>query len=270
MNIRWRNVWAVGLAFGCLWAGAAPLPSGLQVNATVSLDAANSLDPTGGATQAGTLSLTSGGAGSSSSFSGSPATISPSSLTSGLTETGDGIGASFSMSGSLSASGSVTTDGLFADYLLALANTSATETYVISFRAVAMNSVSASGADAFAFSDLRVQDAALAELFFTDYRIDTLNANDPNVNFTLDSPSNVFEITLLPGQSTSLTALQRQRGGVFEPGAYGASLSAFLSIDNVRVTGGGPGPNPVPAPGTLVLFGAALLMLGATSRRLVR
>jgi hypothetical protein len=267
MNIRWRNVWAVGLAFGCLWAGAAPLPSGLQVNATVSLDTANSLDPTGGATQAGTLSLTSGGAGSSSSFSGSPATISPSSLTSGLTETGDGIGASFTMSGSLSASGSVTTDGLFADYLLALANTSATETYVISFRAVAMNSVSASGADAFALSDLSVRDAALAELFFTDYRTDTLN---PGNNLMLESASNVFQITLLPGQSTSLTALQRQRGGVFEPGAYGASLSAFLSIDNVRVTGGGPGPNPVPAPGTLVLFGAALLMLGATSRRLVR
>jgi hypothetical protein len=254
----------------CTWAGAAPLPSGLQVNATVSLDTTNSFDATGGATQAGTLSLTSGGAGSSSSFSGDPATISPSSLMAALTATGDGIGVNFSMSGSLSTPGIVSTDGLFADYMFALANTSATETYVISFRAAATNSVSASGPDAFAFSDLSVLDAALAELFFTDYRIDTLNAADPNVNFTLDSASNVFEITLLPGQSTSLTALQRQRGGVFDAGAYSASLMAFLSIDNVRVTGGGPGPNPVPVPGTLVLFGAGLLMLGATSRRRVR
>lgn len=266
MNFRWRSLGAFGLVFTCFWAGAAPLPSNLLVTATVSLDTSNSLDPTGGATQAGTLSLTSGGNTTTSSFTSIPASISPNLLSGTLIDTGDGIGIQFSMSGT-STGGSATTDGLFGDYSLVFTNGSATETYTVTLRADATNSVSASGADAFAFSELSVMNAALVELFFTDHQVDTLN---PANNFTLDSASNVFDLVLTPGQSLSLSGLQSQRGGVFAAGSYGADLMAFLSIDNVRVTGGGPGPNPVSVPGTLALFGAALLMLGATSRRRVR
>jgi len=266
MNSPCRNALAIGLASWCLWAGAAPLPGGLQVQASVSLDGANSIDPSGGATQAGTLSLTSSGTTSSSSFTDTPSSISPDLLSGALLATGDGIGIQFSMSGSF-AGAAATTDGLFGDYALLFTNSSATETYTVSLRATTTHAVGATGADAFAFSDLSILDAALAELFFTDHRIDTLNAGDPNVNFTAESPSNVFEITLLPGQSSSLTALQRQRGGVFASGDYSASLMAFLSIDNVRVSGGGGGPNPVPLPGTLVLLGAGLIALAAARRR---
>lgn len=261
MNFHCRSAWAIGLVIACLDAGAVPLPSGLLVTGTVSLDTTNSLAPTGGATQDGSLSLNSGGVPNVSAFSGDPASINPASLSANLADTGDGIGATFSMTGA-STGGSATTDGLFADYLFMLANSSATETYTVTFRATATNNVGASGADAFAYSDLSVLDAALNELFFTDYRADTLN---PANNLVADSASNLFSIALLPGQSTSLTALQRQRGGVFAAGHYSASLAAFLSIDNVRVTGGGP--NPVPVPGTLVLLAAGLLALGADSRR---
>jgi hypothetical protein len=257
-----RVLLATGILLGSALAVAAPLPGNLQITGTVSMDTANSLAPTGGAGQTGQLVLTSGGTSTTSSFTGDPATINPASLSGGLTATGDGIGVDFSMSGAF-AGAPATTDGLFADYSFALSNLSATETYTITFRAAVQNAVGATGADAFAFSDLSVLDAALIELFFTDHRADTLN---PGNNFTLDSPGNVFDITLLPGQSTTLTALQRQRGGVFAAGSYLAALTAFLSIDNVRVSGGGD-PNPVPLPGSLPLVALALMALAGASRR---
>ena len=257
-----RVLLATGILLGSALAVAAPLPGNLQITGTVSLDIANSLAPTGGASQGGQLSLTSGGANSTSSFSGDPSTISPASLSGGLTATGDGLSVTMTM-GHISTGATAQTDGLFADYSFALSNTSATETYTVTFRAAVQNAVGATGADAFAFSDLSVLDAALIELFFTDHRADTLN---PGNNFTLDSPSNVFEITLLPGQSTTLTALQRQRGGIFAAGSYLAALDAFLSIDNVRVSGGGD-PTPVPLPGSLPLVALALMALAGASRR---
>ena len=73
-----------------------------------------------------------------------------------------------------------------------------------------------------------------------------------------DSASDSFTVTLNPGASTSFSALQRQRGGVYDSGAFAASLDAFLMIDSVLVRGGNP--TPVPLPGTLAL---ALLALSA-------
>lgn len=265
MNCLHRRslTFAAGLALWSALATAAPLPGGLQVTATVSLDTVNSVAPVGSADQSGSLVLTRGGADSVLAFLSDPTTIpSPGSLTNTLTDTGDGLKVVFSMVGIVVGAGTAQTDGLFADYLFMLGNSSATETYTVTFRATVTNSVGANGADAFAFSDLSVLDAALNELFFSDHRVDTLN---PGNNLTADSASNLFAITLLPGQSTSLTALQRQRGGLFSAGDYGASLNAFLSIDSVRVEGGNP--NPVPLPDTLALFGAALLGLVAARRR---
>lgn len=240
-------------------ASAAPVPIDLIINGSVTLDTTNSADALGGSAQNGTLRHVSGGMSTTSSFSGDPAGLAPSMLSGGLSDTGDGIGVRFDMSGM--AAGAENSVGLFADYALALANNSLTETFTIVFRAFIANAVSASGADAFAYSDISVKDGANNEILFSDYKADTL---DPGQNFTLDSANDFFTVVLAPGASANFSALQKQRGGVYQPGAFSASLDAFLTIESVRGSGGG---NPIPLPGSLPLVGLGLALLALARRR---
>ena len=130
------------------------------------------------------------------------------------------------------------------------------ETFTIVFRALISNVVGASGADAFAFSDLSVLDASSTEVLFSDHRIDTLN---PGNNLNADSANNIFSVVLAPGASTTFTALQRQRGGVYAAGQFSASLDAFLRVDSFSSSGGG---NAVPLPGSLALVVLGLGLAG--------
>lgn len=244
---------------------ATPIPASLQITASVSIDTGNSQARTGSATEAGTLSLTAGAvAVAPIGFINDPTTMSPSALSSALSETGDGIGALLSMSGQ--ATGGTNTAGpIFADYLFSLSNTSVGATYVVTFRALASNAVLATGDDAFAHSQLSVLDASLMELFFTDFFADTVNAGN---NFEVASALNTFSLTLAPGDSTTLTALQRQEGGIFGAGAFSAQLDAFLSLDTIECRGDCGDPQPaVPLPGSLPLAALALVTLLAASRR---
>lgn len=263
MHVHLSRKWLLA-AVWLLSAGgamAAPVPLALTITGTVALDSFNSAAALGGASQGGTLTHLSAGAPTSSSFTGNPAGLVPSSLSGALTATGDGIGARFAMSGaSVGAENSV---GLFADYTLFLSNSSAVETFTIVFRALISNLVDASGADAFAFSDISVRDASISEVLFSDHSVDTFNAGN---NLIADSVNDSFSVVLAPGASTTFTALQRQRGGVYAAGHFSASLDAFLSVDSVSSSGGG---NAVPLPGSLALVVLALGGLALARRRTV-
>lgn len=253
---------------GLVWgtAQAAPFSSNLVINASVGLDEVNSQGPTGGASQTGTFTLVSAGATSTAAFSGVAFSSGTNPLTGNLLEVGDSIGARLAMGGS-STGGEATAGLVGLDYLVSLQNTSATESFAVTFQVVADNAVGASGDKAFATSMITVLDNSMAELFFSDFRIDTENTG-PGNNFQLASGGNSFVISLAPGGSALFSAKQDQRGGVFASGQFSADLTASLRIGEV-VRSGGP-VNPVPVPGSLPLAVLALAVLLASPKRLNR
>jgi MYXO-CTERM domain-containing protein len=244
---------ALGLPLLCLSfcasAWAAPLPSNLSITGTISLDTVNSSNLTGGATQTGTLTLISGGTSTTFTFSGNPAGLSPSELSGGLISTGDGIGASFQMGGSTP--GAHNFDGLFADYTLTLANTSATIGYFVTFRGVISNTVSASGADSFASTKFSVINAAIEELIYADRDADTVSGTQDSISA---SPSSSFRVEINPGQTLTFTALQKIRGGVYADGAFSANQNAMLMVSEVSAV-------PEPLTSALALAGLGTLAL---------
>lgn len=244
-------------------AGAAPIPSALQITASVALDLLNSVAPGGDALQDGRISQRVGGVLSSSSFDTDPQTIAPQSAYSALlTQTGDGVGASFLLH-SLGGPGSTPKVG--ADFTFHLANTSLVDSYSVSLLVDYANVVEAAGADAYAKAKLSVFDALNNEIFFTDHGADTVYAVN---NFSYDSASNLLTFLLAPGAIVELTAGQTQEGALSDGTGYRSSLSAFLQIDSV--TGGPVTPPPggaVPLPGTLALLLPALAALGRSLRR---
>ena len=145
------------------------------------------------------------------------------------------------------------TEGVFGDFALDLVNNSASVTYIVTFAVDIANSVGASGDDAYAESKVSVSDKANDEIAFSHYFVDTLN---PGNNFTVASANSSFSVTLLPGESASFSALQKQEGGVFADGSYSASLDSFLRVVSV-----------VPESGSLPMMGLGLLALTLTKRQ---
>lgn len=240
---------------------AAPVPTALTINASVGFDLLNSVGPQN-AVQTGQLTHRSGGADATAGFTGNPA---GGPLTGSITQTGDGIGVHFQVSGS-SANGSSQAGYLFADYSFSLTNTSATETFTIAFSALygrSGNTTLASGVDAFAESLFSVLDPSLSEVVFTDFFSDTVNIGN---NKALASASNGFSISLAPGQSGTVTAFQKMRGGAFDQGSFSADLSAFLRLDDIR-SDQVPPPGQIPTPVSLPLVLTALGALVLSRRR---
>jgi len=155
-----------------------------------------------------------------------------------------------------------TTDGLFVDYLLSLVNSSATDTFEVTFLVRWSNSVAAAGTDAFTRSQLSVFDAGNVEVFFTDDTADTVNGDT-----SYSSAGSSFMVSLAPGASYSFTALQSQRGGAFADTSsnYNALLAAYLELESVNVVG--QPPAGVPLPGTPALVGFGLALLAGSRRR---
>lgn len=243
----------VSLAACAAAAPAAPLLDGLSIS--VARTAFELGAPSGGATQANVALGTFGGVASTSG--------------SGVfTQTGDRIGASLAAIGSFGANAAGTTAGLFGnDFGITLTNSTATDMEVV-LQALVTNRVSSNGPDAYAKSAFVVRQGT-TELFFSDYRIDTLNTG-PSNNFQLASPSNLLTLVILANSSLQLLASQDMEAGAFVNGSsFDASLDAALQLDSARALGVvGPGPtNAVPLPGTLALLLAAVPGLALAHRR---
>jgi len=221
------------LATACKSGGKGPAPipvDAISASAIVTLDVAHSVGKTGNASQSGTLMLVSGAGTSTATFAGNPTLVTHGhTLTGRMLSIGDGVGSRFSMSGSFT-SGASATDGVFSDLSFDIRNLSENQSVRVTFRAIASNAVSATGADAYAFSGLSVRDDANTEVYFSEHRIDTKN---PVNELAVDAASNVFSIVLLPGSSTKVSALLNQRGGVNAPGDYRAALDAFIRIEGI-------------------------------------
>ena len=221
------------LATACKSAGKGPAPipvDAISASAIVTLDVAHSVGKTGNANQSGTLMLVSGAGTSTATFAGDPTLVTHGdTLTGQMLSIGDGVGSRFSMSGSFT-SGTASTDGVFSDLSFDIRNPSENQSVRVTFRAVVSNAVSATGADAYAFSGLSVRDDKNTEVYFSEHRIDTKN---PINELAANAPGNVFSIVLLPGASTKVNALQHQRGGVNSPGNYAATLDASIRIEGI-------------------------------------
>lgn len=256
-----RFGWALATTLVCSAAWAGPVPVALSINAKVAFDLVNSSTPVN-ASQAGTLTSRNGGADSTAGFAGAP---SGGPLTGALTQTGDGIGVHFQASGS-SANGDSTAGYLFADYTFDLANSSATETFTLVFKALyggAGNKTNATGVDAFAESLFSVFDTASNEVIYSDFFSDTVN---PGNNKSAASGSDEYTLSLAPGQSASFTAFQKMRGGAFDRGAFDVDLDAFLRLESIQ-SDRVPPPNDVPTPASLPLTLTALGLLALARRR---
>lgn len=242
-------------------AFAAPVPSDLSIFGQVSIDQVNSELSIGNSFQGGMLSGTLDGVASLSNFTGNPALTSP--ISGALVQINDGLGAVFAISGAFD-SADATSGAIFADFSFSLSNLSATLTYTLIFQVSASNAVNAIGTNAFAQSSITVSNGGPEYLFFSDFSADTVYVDSNNFQDT--SQFNTFAITLLPNQSASFTALQKQRGGAIKAeSSYEASLASFISLQEVRSSGGG-GDNQVPTPGSLALLLAGVAALSLTRR----
>ena len=250
-----------------LVAYGVPFSSDVIINGSITYDSANSF--VAGTTQSGSISSLIGGSSSSSTISGT--TISGSNPLAGtLTDIGDGFGSTFDMSGSQSGA----EGALYSDYAFNINNNSLTDQYRVSFNISFSNFVNADGSDAYADSQLSLQDVTtLAELFFTDLTSDTLFGDKENgTNLAsfgasiLDADVIALDLILNPLANIGFGGLNALEGGVFDNvSRFNGSLSSFISVSNVEnLTNTGP-PTGVPAPPTLYLM--AIGLLGLLARR---
>lgn len=275
-RVRSGGIWAalvagilIGLPFD---ARAVLITTDLTITGDVTFDTAFAGLATGNFTQSGSISTTQGGATTASTFTGATVTgANP--LPGTLTDLGDGFG----VTATASAAATLESGSEFAlgvDIGINVANTSATDTFKVTFKVDFSNEVDSSGVDAFADSGLSVQSPPLTEVFFTDITSDTLFGNQKNGTATgafggpvQDIGTAFFDVIVAPSAAANIVGAWTLTGGAFELGdVASADFLAFISVNDVmNLTN--PPPQPVPEPGTLAFFGVGLTGLALLARR---
>lgn len=219
----------------------------LVINATTTFD-----DAFGFGLTSGSFFVTSGGATTSASYSGSTASANP--LTGPLTAVFDGSG----FSGSAFTAANDPEFAIGFDTEISVFNDTGSAQNV-EFRLDFSNMVNADGGDAFADSELTLQnrlpgDAGFSEIFFSDLVSDTSFGDAIGGIATglfgeslMENGTQVFGYTLLPGEQVDLWMSWTLSGGDFLDGLAEASLSADLKL--------------VPLPGSLLFMASGVLLL---------
>tara|TARA_R110000868_G_scaffold398138_1_gene671134 strand:+ start:202 stop:1020 length:819 start_codon:yes stop_codon:yes gene_type:complete len=266
LNPKWKMLKITALTTLCSLCflssvQAAVIPVNINIQATNTFD-----EGYGDGVSSGDFSLITGGATTTSTYSGATVTgTNP--LTNNLVNTGDGIG----FTGSATATDDIFNVGF--DSTIDVANNSVSDIYDIVFKLVFSNMVNASGADAYADSEFTLF-ANGAEIFFTDLLSDSLNGNEvagdggpaPYFGSLLEADTLFFNFALNPSDLLTLDLSWTLDGGDFDGGESAFEFSQFLSIESVTLRGGQVPPS-VPAPGSLSLFVIALVGLVARNAR---
>jgi len=170
---------------------------------------------------------------------------------------------------------------LFGDYSFVITNNSAIDTFIVNLELAFRNTVLASGTDAFAQSEISLDNVTSAtEIFFSDLSSDTVNGNQKYVfpSFTnvasgsggslVDIGSLILSFTLSPGAVVNLgdgSFEVNVDGGALAQGAFSANVTTFISVDSVEKQ---QAPPPtVPEPKTLFLLVAGLALFRLANRR---
>jgi hypothetical protein len=254
---------------------ATPIPAPISIMGEMDFDDGNALAE-GNVTQSGSFFVRVGGGDTITTFDGvmvDTGGVDP--LLGTLTDTGDGFG----ITGTADAAFDPDIDTEFLigiDFIIDLMNSSATDTYKITFKVGSStggnfnNRVDADGADAFAESEFTVDTPAGTEVFFTDLLSDTLFGDEENGvdlgtfgALVSDIGMETFDITLAPGDMEEIVGAWTMEGGVFanDLGAATVDFSAFLSVDSIENL------TQVPEPSTMLLLATGLVGLAGFRRK---
>ena len=264
----------VCLAVSCFYLSILPSYAGLipvevVINGSVELD----LDPSSGSdanfdSQTGTLDQRLNGVGAITNINGLSADAANPRLGQ-LIEMGDGFGASYDVS---TVAGGDSGDFIF-DFAFQLANTSLTDSFLVSFAVNYSNTVDADGTDSFIDSELSLLDTSLAEFFASDLTSDTFFGDEVNgvgqaTSGALISRNGIFnfDVMLAANAIDSFSGVLKVDGGNFGvDSSIRSQASAFISVVGVRnIT---EPPNEVPEPSSLLLFLLAVFGLFSQSNK---
>lgn len=222
-------------------------------NPNVVITGSNAFDDSSSFNGSGGFSMISGTAPTDSTYdTGSLVSGAGNPLSGALTDIGDGFG--------FTGSASVTDDEFVIGFDAAINvfnNSSGKQT--VTFRLNFNNTVNADGLDAYAQSNLFLNDGGFDDIFFSHLMSDTVNPDEnggvPIVPESFgaeltESGDLLFSFMLNPTESLDLLLRWELDGGDFSGGLATADLDAFLSVDRV-----------VPLPGSFFLMASGMLLL---------